>query len=196
MSKVAILCEGSTDIQFLKQFIEYLGLKKNDVIPYIMDGKNNFFNLSCKKYCQRYRDLQEEIESGQIEKVLFVLDADHIKDDKEFGGFDNTKKRLEKLIDDLGLKGVSDFYIMCDPDNKTGSLESLVLSTIDDPKEKQCITNLLNCPKITPEDHKSLVAKIFYLFYPTNPYNFDHKNFDELKEKLKTLFINSEEQIC
>ena len=38
------------------------------------------------------------------------------------------------------------------------------------------------------ENDKALLRQLYKLAYPNTPYNFKHKNFDELKEKLQNLF--------
>jgi hypothetical protein len=68
MSKVAIFCEGETDIQFLKSLIEHMGFRKNDVIPYIMSSKSYFFDENHRKY----KDVKLETDSDTIRKILFV----------------------------------------------------------------------------------------------------------------------------
>lgn len=184
MSKVAIFCEGSTDIIFLKEFIEYLGFRKEDVEPYIMKGKSHFFEEH--KYYDR---VKKQLESNAINRALFVMDADTIdKNNPNHNGFENTEKELKNLIVKLGFQSVSDYYIMCHPIKKNGYLESLILSTIDE-KTRHCIECFLDCSQLaSKEDHKDIVHKIYNKLYPTEPYNFDHPHFVELKLKLEALF--------
>ncbi|MFI3219533.1 MAG: hypothetical protein QX189_10490 [Methylococcales bacterium] len=184
MSKVAIFCEGSTDIIFLKEFIGYLGFRKDDVDPYIMKGKSHFFEEH--KYYDR---VKKQLESESINKILFVIDADTVdKNNSNHDGFENTEKELKDLIVKLGFEGVSDYHIMCHPKNKNGYLESLILSTIDE-QTRHCIECFLECSQLaSKEDHKDIVHKIYNKLYPNEPYNFDHENFNNLRIKLENLF--------
>jgi hypothetical protein len=186
MSKVAIFCEGSTDIVFLKEFIEYLGYRKDDVQPYIMDGKPHFFEEGHKYYT----DVKNRLEIDAIKSVLFVMDADTIdKNNPNHDGFENTEKKLKNLIVKLGFQSVSDYHIMCHPKKKSGYLESLILSTIDE-QTRHCIECFLECSQLaSKEDHKAIVHEIYNKLYPNEPYNFDHENFNDLKTKLENLFI-------
>lgn len=187
MSKIAIFCEGSTDIIFLKEFIGYLGFRKEDVEPYIMKGKSHFFEEH--KY---YNRVKKQLESNAISRVLFVMDADTIdKNNPNHDGFENTENQLKELIAKLDLQSVSDYYIMCHPEKKNGYLESLILSTIDE-RTRHCIECFLECSQFaSKEDHKDIVHKIYNKLYPHEPYNFNHQNFDELRTKLINLFTHS-----
>jgi hypothetical protein len=190
MSKVAIFCEGESDMKFLKDFIEYIGGKKNKVRPYVMGGKSFFFAGKQEKF----DTLKDEIDAEVVERVLFIMDADKIDpNNKSHNGFHNTKRDLEGLIVKLGLKEVSDFYIMCDPNTKEGSLESLILSTINDKNLRGCIIGFLKCSQLSSkEDHKAILNQIYKVVYPNEPYNFDHHHFNDLKTQLTQLFAESE----
>jgi len=189
MVKVAILHEGSSkktsDNKLLKLLIEELSLGVNDIQFIGMGGKSNFF----KKDNVNYKQLKLNINSEYISKILFIIDADYETNDTIYGGYENAEKKLKEMIKELELEEYSDFYITCDPNTKDGYLESLILSTI--PKnERICIDNFLNCSKFKSKDNaKSIINQIYNLGYPNAPYNFSHENFDELKEKLKKLFI-------
>jgi predicted ATP-dependent endonuclease of OLD family len=185
MSKVAIFCEGSTDVIFLKEFITHLGFRKDDVRPYIMQGKPHFFEEDHKYYA----DVKSRLEIDAIKKVLFVMDADTIdKNNPNHDGFENTEIKLKYLIVQLGFQSISDYCIMCNPETQSGYLESLILSTIDE-QTRHCIERFLECSQIaSKEDHKDIVHKIYNKLYPNEPYNFDHENFNDLKTKLENLF--------
>ena len=146
--------------------------------------KSNFFKLDNRSY----NELKLEIEERAINKILFVIDADYKQNDSKYGGYDNSKKELEKIIKELELKEISDIYITCDPDNQCGYLESLILSTIP-PKQKDCIEDFLECSEFkSKENHKAILNQIYKMGYPNAPYDFSHLNFNKLKTKLKKLF--------
>jgi hypothetical protein len=78
---------------------------------------------------------------------------------------------------------------MCNPETQEGSLESLILSTIEDKNLRGCIIGFLKCSQLeSKEDHKAILNQIYKVIYPNEPYNFDHPHFDELKTKLTSLF--------
>jgi hypothetical protein len=185
MSKVAIFCEGSTDIVFLKEFIGYLGFRKDNVEPYIMKGKSHFFEIEHDYYV----DVKGKVEEDTISRILFIMDADTVdKNNPNNDGFENTEIKLKDLIVELGFENVSDYYIMRSPETQSGYLESLILSTID-VQTRHCIERFLECSQIaSKEDHKDIVHKIYNKLYPNEPYNFDHENFNDLKTKLENLF--------
>ena len=188
MVKVAILHEGNSkktnDNQLLKLLIESLNLEMKKVKFIGMGTKSNFFKRDNLDYKEIVKDIQRE----GIERTLFVVDADYEVNDSTYGGYQNTKIELEKVISELGLENYSDIYITCDPNEKCGYLESLILSTIPQ-KEKECIETFLECSDFkSKENHKAILNQIYKIAYPNAPFDFSHKNFDELKTKLKNLF--------
>ncbi len=188
MVKVAIFHEGNAnktyDNELLKLLLEKLGLDLSYVKFVGMGSKSNFF----KSDNDNYKELLLDIKRGAVEKVLFVIDADYIKNDTTYGGYDNTKTALEKTIHDLNLKSHSDIYITCDPTEQCGYLESLILSTIPQ-EQKECIETFLECSDFkSKENHKAILNQIYKTAYPKAPFDFSHKNFSELKTKLQNLF--------
>lgn len=184
----AILHEGNAkktaDNKLLKLLIEDLGLDETSFSFYGLGTKSNFF----KEDNPQYKVLLSEIKEETISKVLFIVDADYEKNDKIFGGFENTEKELENIIEKLDIKVIADIYITRDPSTNDGYLESLILSSI--PKEqKECIENFLDCSEFkSKENHKAILNQIYDSAYPKAPYNFSHKNFEELKQKFTNLF--------
>jgi len=188
MVKVSIFHEGNAkkthDNELLKLLIEALELPLDKVKFVGMGGKSNFF----KRENDNYKELLLDIRRKAIRKVLFVVDADYIENDTLYGGVENTKRELEKVIKELGFESISDIYITCDPNDRCGYLESLILSTIPK-KEKECIENFLECSDFKSKDnHKAILNQIYKIAYPKAPFDFTHKNFNELKQKLKNLF--------
>ena len=186
--KIAILHEGNAkktnDNELLKLLISELNLTIEQVIFFGFGTKSNFFNANNREY----KILLQKIEERTIAKVLFVVDADYENNDSKYGGYQNTKTELEKIIIGLNLEEKSDIYITCDPTAQCGYLESLILSTI--PKEqKECIETFLECSDFkSKENHKAILNQIYKTAYPKAPFDFSHENFNELKQKLKNLF--------
>jgi hypothetical protein len=49
--------------------------------------------------------------------------------------------------------------------------------------------HFLDCSKFTSKDnHKSIINQIYKIGYPNEPYNYEHPNFNELKDKLKKIY--------
>ncbi len=189
MVKVAICHEGhinkSLDNQIIKLLFQDLNLDVNRVEFYGFGSKSNFY----KKDYKIYKNLQMAIEEQEIERILFVLDADNEKDDTTFGGYTKTNTNLKTILFDLKLHSISDIYISCNPVNKVGNIESLLLSTISK-EQKKCIDTFLECSEFKAKGNdKALLEQIYKLAYPNTPYNFQHKYFNEFKEKLQNLFV-------
>ncbi|MGZ3753464.1 MAG: hypothetical protein ACXVAU_19420 [Mucilaginibacter sp.] len=189
MVKAAILHEGScndktADKKLIKSLIQSLGLSDNSIVFYAFGSKSEFFKTAHPNYL----GLKSFVEAEEINKILFVVDADHEKDDAKYKGFENTEKQLKKIIDELGFQNIARFYIVCDPYTKTGYLESLILASL--PKEKRnCIERFVECSQINPKQiHKTIINNLYTIAYPEPPYNFDHHHFDELKAELTKLF--------
>jgi len=184
MVKVAIVCEGKNDKEFFETLIIHLELDVTQASFYILGGKSNVFDEQNK----RYKDLRLRISTDQIQKVLFVIDADDVQTDATHGGFKNTEENLTSAINKLGFGEVAETYIMCDPISKIGYLESLILSTISSP-QRNCIESFLKCSQFeSKENHKAILNKIYKLAYPNAPYDFSHSHFTELKAILTNLF--------
>ncbi len=180
--KVAIICEGTSDRDFLKAFMAH---HKIEATPnfYIFKGKSFILDATHGKY--------EELKSvvdAEPHKLLFVVDADDAKNDVQYGGFQNTQQALNQVIAERKFEEVSSTYIMCDPTTHVGYLESLILSTISE-HQKNCIQSFLDCSEFkSKENHKAIFNSIYNTAYPGAPYDFSHSNFDELKNKLLSLF--------
>ncbi len=189
MVKVAILHEGSrndktADKKLIRSLIEKLGLPESSIVYYAFGSKSEFFKITNPNYME----LTEYVEAGIIDKILFIVDADHEKDDAKYKGHENTENELKKIIDELGFQDIASFYIVCDPDTKTGYLESLILASLP-PEKRNCIERFVECSQINPKHiHKTIINHLYTIAYPDPPYNFDHPYFDELKTELTKLF--------
>jgi hypothetical protein len=169
---VRIVCEGKSDKDFLKLFLEHLQIPFTD---------NNFIPMGSKTYLlnqEKYETLTKQVEAGKILKLLFILDADE--------DFKKAKTDIEKLLKDLNITDISEYLIMCNSKTKQGYLESLILETIPD-EHKKCIDSFLDCSRSTKKD-KEIVQNIYKQHYPNKGYNFEDDNFQPLKEKLTDLF--------
>ena len=176
-----IICEGKSDKNFLTLFLKALNITISDNNFLILGNKSNFFKTDNEVYTQ----LLLNIELEKVGKVLFVIDADDIGNDSKYGGYENTKKELIKITSKIDN---SKICIICDPKTKTGYLESLILSTIGE-NHKKCINDFLNCSEFKgKENKKAILHQIYKTAYPQAPYNFKHKNFNNLNQELTELF--------
>jgi hypothetical protein len=190
MKSIVILHEGNEknthDNKLIRLLMEDLQLDINAVSFFGMGTKSNFFKA------ENYPEFLTEGVNKTIEKVLLIVDADDIKNDARYGGYENTQNALNEIIVQLNFQEVSSTYIMCDPTIKTGYLESFILSTIP-AQQKTCIERFLECSQFkSKENHKAILNQIYNMAYPNTPYDFKHRHFDELKSKLIQLFIESE----
>lgn len=189
MVKVAILHEGScndktADKKLIRSLIEKLGLPESSIVYYAFGSKTEFFKITNPNYIE----IKGYVEADEIDKILFIVDADHEKDDAKYKGYQNTEKELKNIIDELDFNDIARFYIVCDPVTKTGYLESLILASLSAEK-RSCIEHFIECSEINPKQiHKTIINHLYTIAYPDPPYNFEHAHFDELKAELTKLF--------
>jgi len=180
---VIIAYEGKSDGEFFDTLLDEYGFDKNIVTYYEFEGKDNLFNINHKHY--------DEIEKNYLKiitDIFFVVDADNKKDPNPNRGYEASKHALEMLIEDLSFEDVTtDYHIMCD-ENQEGYLESFLLSVLDD-KQKKCINEFKVCFKYELTD--KWVYNTFYKHHHY-PFDFNHPNFNDLKQKLKNLFEGTE----
>jgi hypothetical protein len=192
VQSIYIIHEGQAkneDNELLELLVKHLSEEIREINPdmieyHAMGGKSNFFKTEMYP-----RLLIQGVQADTVEKILFIIDADYVTNDKVYGGFENTKNKLNIIITQLNLQAVSSVYIMCDPETKMGYLESFILSTIPE-QQKNCIESFLACSQFqSKENHKKILNQIYKLAYPNAPYDFSHQHFDELKTKLTQLFV-------
>ncbi|MFZ2726478.1 MAG: DUF3226 domain-containing protein [Methylococcaceae bacterium] len=188
MVRFAILHEGSdkdnTDRKFIKSLLADLSIDENLIYFDGFGSKTNFFDVNN----QKYKKLQQFISAGQIQKILFIIDADDEKDDTKYKGYANTQAQLQTTINQLGFEAISSVYIVCNPETQTGYLESLILATLPEDK-RDCIECFVNCSQINPKQlHKTIINNLYSIAYPEPPYNFAHPHFEPLKKQLQNLF--------
>jgi len=179
MVKNLIICEGKNDKKFLEELLEDLKID-NIVVQFLgRDAKNKSSIFKREKYHR----IKKEV--GTIYRNLLIMfDSDYEKNDAKYGGYINSEEEIKLLIDDLELQDYADYYIVCDPNNKNGYLESLILSTIPK-KEKECIESFINCSNFKDkEKDKAILNQIYKLGYPNEPYNFLHIHYKSLRDKL------------
>lgn len=186
MKPIYILHEGNNkktnDNELIRLLVEDLELDDNKIDYHGMGSKSNFFKP------ENYTFFKQAVDTNQIDKILFIVDADYIENDAVYGGYHNTKNALDNIINQLDFQTVSRAYIVCDPASQTGYLESLILSTIPD-AQKNCIERFLECSQFhSKENHKAILNNIYKMAYPKAPYNFAHPHFDLLKSELTNLF--------
>lgn len=176
---VIIAYEGKSDGEFFDTLLDKYNLDKNKVLYYEFEGKDNLFNINHEHY--------NEIEKNYLKivnKMLLVVDADNKKDPNPNRGYKASEEALKKLIEDLSFEDIlMDYYIMCD-ENQEGYLESFLLSVLDE-KQKKCIQEFKNCFQYELTD-----KWVYNSFYKHNkyPFNFQHPNFRNLKQKLEQLY--------
>lgn len=204
MKSIYILHEGhtskSSDGEIIRLLVKHLEEQKDskvksaDIEYHGMGSKSNFFKkemyVSKPSPYNKFNAnlIFQGVQTNQINKVLFVVDADNSINDTKTGGFKNTQNALNEMIIELGFQSVASIYIMCDPDTGEGYLESFILATIP-PEQKNCIQCFLDCSQFkSKENHKDILNKIYKLAYPDAPYDFSHAHFDLLKTELINLF--------
>jgi hypothetical protein len=177
---VKIICEGSDDKTFLRLLLN--DLKKTSSVPDIenfdgyiekMGGKSKLLDAS------KYKLLNKQI-GTKVKKVLFIFDCDFQEDDKVCGGLENSKKAIEDLIVQLDWKIEVDYYIF----NK--NLDYFIIDTLD---KKDNFLGCEECFKLKElNKNRKILTCIYKSLYPKKPFDFEHQNFDKLKQKLKNLF--------
>jgi len=178
---VKIICEGDDDKSFIRQLLQHL--KKEEVIPsnivnfdsYIqsMKGKSNLLDS------EKYLTIEKQI-GKKIDKVLFIFDCDYIEDDNRCGGLEKSKECIENLIKQLDWSIEVDYYIF----NK--NLDYFIIDTLD---KKDNFEDCESCFRLKElNKNRKILTCIYKTLYPKKPYDFSHKNFNDIKKKLVNLF--------
>jgi hypothetical protein len=176
-----IFCEGDGDKNFIIQLLKHLEeegelISKPEYSKYI-------FPKDCKTELLKVNNYNKEqkLIGKQIKKVLFIFDAD-FKDDNECDGLKDSVKCIEKLIEDLGWKDITSYYIF------DKNLDDFIIKTLDE-EQQECFHSFDECLEIEAKNkNKKISTCIYKKLYPQNPYDFSHSNFDTLKQKLTNLF--------
>jgi len=178
---VKIICEGSDDKSFLRQLLINLktesklstNLVNFDSVIKIMKSKSNLLDKD------KYTTISKQI-GKKIKKVLFVFDCDFEDDDKNCGDLENSKKCIENLIQELNWNIEIDFYIF----NK--NLDYFIIETLENKEKFLSCEECFELKKLNK--NRKILTCIYQKLYPKKPYDFSHKNFDDLKQKLTELF--------
>jgi hypothetical protein len=180
---VKIFCEGDDDVKFIRQLLYYL--RDNKLIPSYKTYDSFIKHKNAKKNLlnkDNYK-IESELVGKKFNKVLFVFDCDFEKDDKTCGGMKNSKKCIESLINELGWDIPVDYYIF------DKNLDYFLIETIKDKKCYENFESLINCLELEEiKPNKKPIANLYKDLYPYPKFDFEHKNFEPLKEKLKALF--------
>ena len=181
---VKIVCEGVGDIKNIKKLLNFLEISFHDEDFLSTNGKSFLLN----KNLHEYTILSTKVEEGFVQKILFIVDVDNVENDQSLCGMENTVSKIESLQLDLGVKGISDYFLACDPITQKGYFESLLLSTVDKEVIK-CYEDFRNCSALNSKAvDKNILTELHNLTKPEKPYDFEHPHFEELKTKLKNLF--------
>lgn len=191
MQPIAVIHEDNGHKDLVTSLIEHLNsvenlqLDSNLVAFSSVGSKSNFFKLDE----QAYRILLPRIKAGVVRKVLFIVDADYVKDNIRYGGIQNTKDELNKITTELGIQDIAQIYVLHNPNSEEGLLESMLLATLP-VAQRNCIECFINCSKIKPKNfYKTIIKNLHKTAYPDESYyNFGHPHFNELKQKLINLF--------
>jgi len=177
---VRIFCEGNDDKTFLRLLLndlkkdnEIIGVENFDSFIKVMGGKSKLLEV------ESYKTTNKRV-GKNIQKVLFVFDCDFEEDDKLSGGIENSIKAIEELIDNLDWKIEVSYYIF----NK--NLDYFIIDTLDKKDNFSACEECFNLKELNK--NRKILTCIYKSLYPKAPFDFSHENFNELKQKLKTLF--------
>jgi len=181
---VRVICEGKSDVKQIKSILRFLDITFQEHHFIFTNGKSFLLDSSITKY----KTLLEHIDNGFVQKILFIVDVDDVENDHSLCGMENTITKIEALQLDLGVKEISDYFLACDPISKKGYFESLLLSTVDKEVIK-CYEEFRTCSALNSKAvDKNILTELHNLTKPEKPYDFNHKNFKEIKDKLIDLF--------
>ena len=181
---VRVVCEGKSDVKQIKSILKFLDIDFQEQNFMFTNGKSFLLDTTIPKY----KTLLEHIGNGFVKKILFILDVDNVENDQSLCGMENTVTKIEALQKDLNIEKISDYFLACDPKTGKGYFESLLLSTVDD-KVKECYEDFRTCSELNSKSvDKNILTELHNLTKPEKPYDFNHSNFNDLKEKLKNLF--------
>ncbi len=162
---------SNSEKNYIKNFLKnWFDIDLDRVRFYQMSGKSELL----KKTHPNYKIMAQE----KLKKVLFILDAD---DD-----YEKTQKDIKNLIDNLDIDTKMNYFISCNPETKKGAIEDLLLSALESEKLKHCYEKFIFCIDNIEYNPKTLYKKMCDIT-KGSPIDFEHKNLQELKNKLKWL---------
>ena len=162
---------ANSEKNYIIRFLEkWFDIDLDMIRFYQMRGKSELL----KKDNPNYKIIAQE----KLKRVLFILDADD--------NYEKTQKDIENLIVDLHINTKMDYFISCNPNTKKGAIEDLLLSAVQNEKLKDCYEQFSFCIDNIKYNPKTLYKKMCDI-EKGSPVNFEHKNLQELKNKLKWL---------
>jgi hypothetical protein len=108
MKPLAIIHEDEDHKTLIENVINHLNLDKDKIEFYKMGSKTNFFKPDYKQY----NLIKSRIDADQIEKILFVIDADYAGNDEKYGGYDATTRELNIIINNFKIQDKAEIYII------------------------------------------------------------------------------------
>jgi len=177
-----IFCEGNDDRGFIIGLLKHLeNVGKLNTKP---EYSKYIFPKGCKSELLKQENYKKESKliGKQIKKALFVFDADFEQDNSTTGGLEDSEKCIKQLIEDLNWNIEVDYYIF------DKNLDDFIIKTLSK-EEQNCFKAFDECLDIQDKNkNKKISTCIYKKLYPKAPYNFSHKNFTPLKQKLTDLF--------
>ena len=179
---VRIFVEGEDDKKFIISLFSFL--KKSQQLTFesnanfddfitIMGNKSKLLNIDS------YSDKSPIIKKKGI-KALFIFDCDLETDDNTCGGIEKSEKCFNKLKEELDWSIPIDYYIF------NRNLDYFIAETIE---KEHCLFEIEECLELNSlKPNRKPLALLYSIMYPKAPYNLEHPNFDELKQKLQNLF--------
>jgi hypothetical protein len=183
---VRIFVEGEDDKKFIIVFLRKL-LKDNaidlgnntnfDDLITIMGNKSKLLNSS------EYKNISKQI-GKKIKKVLFIFDCDFEKDNKKCNGMKKSEEcfdtLLEKLNWNIKIEKNKHLHIF------NRNLDYCIVETIE---KEHCLLEIEKCLELnTLKPNRKPLASLYAIMYPKKPYNLEHNDFKEIKDKLIDLF--------
>jgi hypothetical protein len=179
---VRIFVEGEDDKKFIIVFLRKLlkdkaiDLRNNtnfDDLITIMDNKSKLL-----KY-ENYANTSLLV-GKKIKKALFIFDCDFEKDNKKCNGIEKSQECFYKLKDKLKWTIPIDNYIFY------RNLDYFIAKTIE---KEHCLLEIEKCLELnTLKPNRKPLASLYAIMYPKKPYNLEHDDFKEIKDKLIDLF--------
>lgn len=181
--KMEIFCEGESDKEFIIKLLQHIDEKgelktrpQNEGFIGIPGSGSKPELLKVKNYIAT----TDRIKNKKTKKVLFILDADFNEDGK-CNGLEKTQKCIEDLINQLNWNAEVGYFIF------DKNLDDFIIKTLDNKSDFEACEQCFELKKANK--NRKILTCIYRKLYPEKPYDFSHKNFDPLKEKLIQLFI-------
>ena len=183
-----IFVEGNDDKKFIISLLNDLKkfnkIKVDDNINFdnyieVMGSKAKLLDFENKKY----KKTSMKVDIGEISKALFIFDCDFQEDDQNCNGMENSLICYDNLIKSLNWN----IKIECHIFNR--NLGYFLINTIKDKECYEKFDGLVKCLEVEEiKPNKKPIANLYRDLYPYPKFDFSDSNFNELKQKLQTLF--------